>query len=380
MDLYLDNAAAMRPTGNIPERFSELLRNCYVNGEAGSLEAFRGRKLLAETDEKMLFALLGKDHNAVSFYTNSGTEALNGAGFLLQEELKKDSCGRILTTRGEHPAMLQLLLRLAENTGRKLEFIPLDPQGGFAQEKLKELLAEKEKIDLVAIHHVQSETGRIQDLVTLRNMLNEKDPSIILLADTIQSAGKIPLPWKEAKLDFAFLSGQKVGSPSGGILLTGKKWKKKVEDVRFKSHLLGRCPLPCGILTAETFTRFAENLAGNMERVSFINHFLREKAKETVPDLSSTLPPEKASPWILHFLTYPLEGAILTRMLGEKNITVSAGSACSAETNSPSPVLLAMGIPEKKAFGSLRISFSGEETEENITELAVSLRECMEKY
>ena len=67
-------------------------------------------------------------------------------------------------------------------------------------------------------------------------------------------------------------------------------------------------------------------------------------------------------------------------MLGEKNITLSAGSACSSETGTPSSALLAMGIPGKKAFGSLRISFSGEETEENMLFLADSLKECMEKY
>ena len=378
--LYLDNAAAMQPSGNLPERFAELMRQYFVNGEAASLEAFQGRQVLEKADEKMLSALLGSDHKAYAFYTNSGTEAVNGAFFFLEEEFaRKKHSGTLFTTRAEHPAMEKALERLAEKSSSRIQFLPLDREGGIDLKKFSDLLAEKANPLLLAVHHVQSETGRIQDLIALRKILNEKAPSVIFLADTIQSAGKIPIPWKEAGLDFSFLSGQKAGCPGGGAILARKESGKLLSAVRTTNHFIGRCPLPCAILLAEIFRELGEKLPENMEKLTRLSQFLREEFARKVPALKPTLPLTKSSPYLQHFRTHPFEGAILTRMLGEKKITISAGSACSSETRDPSPALLAMGVTAKEAFGALRISFSGMETKENMIFLADCLRDCMEK-
>ena len=93
-----------------------------------------------------------------------------------------------------------------------------------------------------------------------------------------------------------------------------------------------------------------------------------------------TIPPEDASPFILHITLPGYEGAVLVRMLSEHGITVSSGSACSAESNLPSPALTAMKYNKKDAFSALRISFWRNNSSNDIRRFADTLKAVIKDY
>ncbi len=352
--LYWDNAAAAAPEQTVVDFFASAAMSCYANQEAIHQQAYAIRQKLAVAEQDLASALTG-DTAAQVIWGSSGTDLFNLLS--MAPMLRK---GNIVTTL-EHPALLAALKR----TGTELRTVPL-LNGKVDLEELNRIA--DSKTVLVAIHHVQSETGMIQDLPGIRKIINGRAPQALFFSDTIQSAGKLPIPWQDAELDIISVSGHKLGTPGGAalILRTGKDSTRKnlsdfFERSRHREYLAGR-PDPAIMLTLAyaVKTYMSENAqvrstvqAMNLElRDSLCQLELKGKRK-----IRFTIPATEASPFILHITLPGYEGAVLVRMLSDQRVTVSSGSACSAESNLPSPALTAMRYNKSDAFSALRISF-----------------------
>ena len=239
--IYLDNAAAAAPEKNVIDFFAAAAMSCYANQEAIHRQAYVLRQKLEVAEKELALALTG-DVSAQVVWGSSGTDLFN----LLSHApmLRK---GNIVTTL-EHPALLAALKR----TGTELRTVPL-LDGKVNLEELGRM-ADRNTV-LVAVHHVQSETGIIQDLPGIRKIITGCAPQALFFSDAIQSAGKLPIPWKEAGLDIVSVSGHKLGTPGGAalILRTGKDSTRKnlvefFERSRSREYLAGR-PDPATMLT-----------------------------------------------------------------------------------------------------------------------------------
>ncbi len=375
--IYLDNAAAAAPEKAIIDVFAAAAMDCYANQEAIHQQAYAVRQKLEAAAGDLALALTG-DPSAKVVWGNSGTDLFNL--FSHATMLRK---GNIVTTL-EHPALQAALKR----TGAELRTAPL-LNGKVDLEELG-IIADRNTV-LVAIHHVQSETGVVQDLTGIRKIIDGCAPQALFFSDTIQSAGKLPIPWKDAGLDIISVSGHKLGTPGGAalILRAGKDSTRKnlaefFDRSRNREYLAGR-PEPAVMLTlAHSVKTCAVERDQVLATVRTMNLELRKylaglelagKRK-----IRFTVPPEDASPFILHITLPGYEGAVLVRMLSEQGVTVSSGSACSAESNLPSPALTAMKYNKKDAFSALRISFWRNNSSNDIQRFADALKAVISDY
>ena len=111
-----------------------------------------------------------------------------------------------------------------------------------------------------------------------------------------------------------------------------------------------------------------------------LRHRLLEALRKNNLDFPCTLPEETVSPFIIHLLTAPYQGAILTRALHQYQISAAPGSACESETPTGSRALAAMGYSRKEAFCGLRLSLWKHNTGPEMDRLAEKLAECVKNY
>ncbi len=379
MNGYFDNAAAVPADEDALKDFLRFSADCYGNQESPGFCGQRAAAAIGEAEERIQSLLLGEDHRAEMLWISSGTEALNALFAILRKRFPGG--GEIVYTDGEHvafPAALERMLPPEKFPRRK---VPLLKDGAIDREGLKEILSGKTL--LLALHHVQPETGRIQDLCGARECLDRTAPGALFFSDSVQSACKMPIPWREARLDFAMLSGQKFGAPSGGALFCrGKRNCSEVRRLRKEAHAVGRVPPPVILTLTEQVRRLVPRMGRNAEKMNhlkriFLNTLSAELGEER---FSRTIPDEaESSPYIQHLLIRQCQGAILCRALALSGFSVSPGSACNAETDTPSAVLKAMGFG-KRAYEALRISFAPHNTEEETVRLAREIASAVRNY
>lgn len=372
MSIYLDNAAAVPCDPELMEFLLKCTRDYSGNQESmgfhGSRAAWEIRK--ASDDLRSAF---GFDSSVRLFFGNTGTEVLALAAEAVCRTARR---GEVLTTSLEHPALEFALKRSCARHGMSLKVCPAG-RYGVSLEKFEFMV--NEKTAAAAVHHVQSETGGILDLRKIRDILDRKAPGAILLTDTMQSIGKIPLAL-EARPDFTVLSGQKLGAPGGAVLFCSKKFGDTVHALRAAEHFGGRCPAAmlltvarCGILAAEKQPEIRDH-ARKLKAI------LLNALRKNGLAFPETLSGHPVSPFILHLLTAPYQGAILTRALHPYEISTAPGSACESETPGGSPALTAMGFSKRDSFCGLRLSFWKTNTAAEMKRFAEILAECVRRY
>jgi cysteine desulfurase len=239
----------------------------------------------------------------------------------------------------------------------------------------------------VVVEHVQNETGRIQDVSGIGAAVSSHAPDALVMVDTVQSVGKIAVPWRDSGMNVGFVGGHKIGAPCGGALIyrcpsttLGAKFAEHLSRMREPAHAIGR-PDPAVALTLVDAVMKEE---GRLSEASSLSSMLRAElaklAEEFGIDILFPVPQEASSPCIVSVLLPPYQGEILVRMLSDEGVMVSAGSACEAVSGKASRALLAMGVSDKLARTMLRISFSHSSTREDVNALLVALRKAIASY
>ena len=366
MDLYFDNAAAMRLLPGF-DTLPDLTGNqeSPVSGMS---------QIVADAEQKILNALAPSVAGQYSvFFTSTGTDAICAVFDILQKEWKKNN-GCIALSGGEHAS----IRAAAKRTGLQQKIIPCQKDGTILPDDLKN--CGTEETVLTAIHLVQPETGVVQDLTKLRAVLPAE---AVLLVDGIQGVGKVSFDFSSVKPDFFTLSGQKLGIPSGAAVICRKKYAKAFRQLRLEDHRTGRVPPPFIVMLAEAVADWtakqqerrthAQKLKDLLFRL--LDEKIGGKYRRTVPETTET------SPYITHILLQNgVQGAIISRALSAYGIITAPGSACDAETKEPSAALQWMKIPKQELWSALRMSFSPLNDEEGIHTLTGKLAEILAQY
>jgi cysteine desulfurase len=349
--VYLDNAAATPVRPEIREFLCVMLQECYANQEAAHDLAAQLREKLRQAEFKLSDALTDAP-DAPVFWGNSATEMFNLIS--LYPPFRRSN---IVTSSLEHPALLAALAR----TGAEIRQLNPNPKNGIIEpEQLESAL--DQKTGLVVLHHVQSELGTIQNLVKLGTIIRTHAPQAKFLADTVQSAGKITIPWDAAGLDIAFCSGHKFGAPGGAaIFCRHKNILDFLKKSRSEKYLSGR-PEPAQCLTMAEAAAISKT---NRELAAATAAVLKQQILDNLLDFTlpggatphPIIPAEAASPFILHLILPEIQAAVAVRMLSQRGIHIASGSACQAESDQPSAALLAMSIKRQDAYSGIRISF-----------------------
>ena len=373
--IYLDNAASTKPRKEVVDAMVLAMEENYANADA--IHDF-GHKILLKIKnaKKTVGKYLGVNPERI-FFTSGGGE---GNNIILQGIINANSKLKkhLITTKIEHPSVYEVF-RYYEENGFRVDYLDVDKNGFIDLDSLSELICEDTVV--VSIGAVNSETGTIQDLKKISEIIKEKNKNTYFHTDFVQGFGLPNINFSKIKVDALTVSGHKIYAPKGiGAIYVGEN--VKIDDIIFGSNSANgviKRTLPTELILA--FSKAVEILSKEDEKEAIhsqnfkIN--LAKKLSEEIENIKiNSLLTEKSSPKILNISFNGTKGEVLTHFLGMYDIFVSTGSACSSKKGN-SRILAAMGLSQSELDGAIRFSFSNENKLEEIEEIVKRVKESV---
>lgn len=369
--VYLDNASttALRP--EVIQEITHVLQEEY--GNPSSTHSFgRSAKNILESSRKLIAKQLNASAQEIIF-TSGGTEANN---WILRSAIKDLKVKRIITSKIEHHAVLNTVLALQTEYGVEVDFVNLNSKGEADINHLVELLSQ-DKPTLVALMHVNNETGTVLDIEKVARLC--KQYNALFHSDTVQSVGKTEIDLQKAEVDFIVASAHKFHGPKGigfafirknpGInpMIFGGEQEKGLRAGTEGVHNIA------GMAKALEISYV--NLEAERKQIQDLKDYFVQKLQTNFPDFKINGNPEGFYNIINVLLPFSDEKtAMILFNLDMKGIAVSRGSACQSGSIKPSHVLKEMLSEEDLKKPSLRISFSHFNTSEDIDLLIEALK------
>lgn len=353
--MYFDYAATSIKRKNI---ISDLMENFEeYNGNPSSTHTLgKKSKIHLEEARKKIAKYIGANPKNVIF-TSGATESNN---MLVNNFNNKDI--EIISTNIEHKSMLESLY--ASNA--KVIYLKSSKNGQIDIEDLKNNITPKTK--LVSIMYVNNETGVIQPIAEIAEML--KDTDIWFHVDAVQALGHIDIDVENLGIDSMSFSGHKVGGLNGfGVLYTKNRLKNLIYGGSQES---GRRAGTSNTISAISMANSLVEMDNDRDHVSNIKKYFLERLEELPFEINGDI--EKTTIHIVNIYFPWVKSDLLLTYLDLNGIYVSAGSACNANTLEPSYVIENM-YDSERAEHSIRFSFGFTNTKEEIDTLIEKLKE-----
>lgn len=373
--VYFDHAA----TTPVDERVLQKMLPYFTDnfGNPNSQHWF-GRRSVTAVDEARdtVASLIGAKPSEI-YFTSGGTEsdnwAIRGAAHARAEKGK-----HLIISAVEHPAMITTAKEL-EKEGFEISLAPVDEYGTVDVEKLKSLL--RPDTIFVGIMTANNEVGTIQPLAEISGLCRER--GILFFTDAVQAAGALKIDVNDPAVDLLSFSGHKFYGPKGvGVLYirSGLKLGKIITGGHQERTMRGGTTnVPAIVGLAEALRLAQEEREKNAAYVSSLRDRFISRVLHEIPYVKLNGHPQNRLPANANFSFRYIEGESLLFSLDLAGIAVSSGSACSSGSLEPSHVLLAMGLPEGLAHGSIRFSFGKDNTPAQIDYAVDRLKEIVVK-
>ena len=375
--IYLDNSATTRISDVALAKYNEVSLGNFGNPSSLHGLGFSAEREV-ESARKSVLASLGVRDGSVIF-TASGSEANNLA--IIGRALSKQRYMRgakIITTAGEHASVDEPLGRL-EMMGFKVARIPTK-DGRLDLEVLKKEMTGD--VILVTMMMVNNETGALYDVKSAAAIVKAAARDALVHIDATQSYMKLPMNMRTLGADMITLSSHKIGGPKGvGALVVSSA----VMKARGLAPIIlgggqeggmrsGTENVPGIAAFGAAVAEGAKSLAANAEKMADLREYLVEKLTRgaAFSEISITNP-ESHAPHILNITLPKIKSETMLHYLSSEGIFVSSGSACSSNSRHVSSALVAYGRSEAEADSSIRISFSHENTREDVDALCEAL-------
>ena len=365
--IYLDHAATTPLPEAVADTMYDVLRHQFGNPSA-QYPLGREAKELVEEARRTIAGALGCQPSALHF-TSCGTESDNWA--IRAAAWQGRHTGRhIITTAVEHSAVLEPCRQL-EQEGYEVTYLKPDRTGHISAGQVAEAL--REDTVLVSVMLVNNETGCLFPVADIARLLKERGSRALLHCDAVQGFLKVPCSPAGWDVDLMSLSAHKIGGPKGiGALYIGPRVKNP------------RPLLPGGGQEGglRSGTEATAQIAGFAKAVELrladydakLAHMAGLKAycREKLLAMGGVVPVgEGTAPHILAVSLVGYPSANIVTDLGAQGICISAGSAC--HQGKASHVVSALGLDKKTAAGVIRISFSPDNTREDVDVLCQAL-------
>ena len=377
--VYLDNAATTAVRPEVVAEICESLLNNYGN-PSSVYSLGRHSKSALEMARKSIAKNLRVSSQEIIF-CSGGTEADNWA---LTEAVKTLKVERIISARTEHHAVLHTLDHLHQEFRIEIAYVKLKKNGSIDISHLSELLSDAKKT-LVSLMHVNNESGSMIDLELVGKIC--KQYNAYFHSDTVQSIGKMDLNFSEINIDFFAASAHKFHGPKGvGFLFVRKG--TVINPMIFggaqeKGLRAGTESVHNIIGMAKALDISCQNMREEIEHVSDLKKYAVEKLIDNFP--GTKINGENEIIDFENFETFhtilnvrlPLsadKASMLLFSLDMKGIAVSRGSACQSGSTKSSHVLAEILDAEEFKKPSIRISFSYQNTKEDIDKLIAALQ------
>ena len=369
--IYFDNAATTKIYDDALTSYVQVSQKFF--GNPSSLHQLGVDAYQVLTKARAQVASLLSVQPEEIFFTSGGTESNNWA--IKGTALEKSVFGKhIITTKIEHPSVIQTCKQL-ERFGFEVTYLDVDSKGIVSIDQLKESLR-KDTI-LVSVMAVNNEVGAVQPIAEIAKVLEEY-PSIHFHVDCVQAVERASQLLSIGRIDLLSLSAHKFHGPRGvGIMY--KKFGRKIQAL-----LTGG-----GQEKGERST--TENLPGIVATTKALRMALEEKSvtgelrsqlwKElsTKPEIRIFSPEDGAS-HVLCFAIKGVRGEVVVHAFENHGIYISTTSACSSKKADSSSTLYAMNVPTEWATGAVRVSFSNDNTKEEVEQFIKVQHQLMKQF
>lgn len=360
--IYVDNAATTKTSRTAIEAMLPYMDKIYGNPSSlhsvGQAAADALRKAREEAAE-----VLGCEPNEITF-TSGGSEADNQALVSAAAIGARKGKKHIISTAFEHHAILHTLKKL-EKEGFEVTLLDVHENGMVSAQQVADAI--REDTCLVSVMYANNEIGSIQPIAEIGAVCKEK--GVIFHTDAVQAVGHVHINVKEENIDMLSLSAHKFHGPKGVGLLYARKGVRLTNIIEGGAQERGKragtenIPGIVGMVAA--LKEANANIDANAEKVSALRDRLIE-GLEKIPHSALNGDRTKRLPGNVSFCFEGIEGESLLLLLDAKGICASSSSACTSGSLDPSHVLLAIGRPHEVAHGSLRLTLSEENTQEEV--------------
>ncbi len=372
--IYLDNASTTRMAPEVLEEMMPFFREVWGNPSSVHGPGREARRAV-EAARKKTAALLGADPREL-YFTSGGSEsdnwALKGTAFALR---KKGN--HIITTRVEHHAVLHTCQYL-ERQGFEVTYLETDREGRVNPEDAERAMGDRTV--LVSVMAANNEIGTLEPIAEIGESCRKR--GILFHTDAVQAAGHIPLDVKRMNIDLLSLSAHKFHGPRGIGVLYVREGCHPDALIHGGAQERGRRAGTENTAAIVGLGKAAELALAGMEernaRIRRLRDRLAEDVLREIPGSHMEGPERDRLPNNCHFTFDGVDGEALLLRMDLAGIACSGGSACTAGSREPSHVLRAIGKTEEEARSGLRLTLSGENTEEEILRTVKTLKEIVE--
>jgi cysteine desulfurase len=367
MNIYLDNASTTAVDKNVLKRMIPFFNEKY--GNPSSIH-YLGQEALEAVDESK--EIISKFLNCRAeevFFTSSATESNNLAIKGILEGL--DFKPHIITSLIEHPSVMEVCKYLEEIGKAEVSYIRPNKEGIVSVEDIKKEI--KDNTVLVSIMYANNEIGTIQNISEIGKLIKETNTNrkngIIFHTDAVQAGAYLNCDVQELGVDLLTLSGHKMYGPKGVSILFIKEGTKIKPVTHGGGQEMGlrsgtyNVPLIVGMGAA------VEEIEKNKDRIlemKKLRDYLIDQIEKKIELVSLNGSKEQRLPNNVNFNFKGVEGESIVISLNQEGIMTSSGSACASKKLKASGVLLAIGIKQEDAHGSLRITLGRYTTKKEI--------------
>lgn len=360
--IYVDNAATTKTSRTAIDAMLPYFDKIYGNpsslhsvGQAAADALRTAREEAAE--------VLGCEPSEITF-TSGGSEADNQALVSAAAIGARKGKKHIISTAFEHHAVLHTLKKL-EKEGFEVTLLDVHENGMVSAQQVADAI--REDTCLVTVMYANNEIGSIQPIAEIGAVCREK--GVIFHTDAVQAVGHIHINVKEENIDMLSLSAHKFHGPKGVGLLYARRGIRLTNIIEGGAQERGKragtenIPGIVGMVAA--LKEANANIDANAAKVSALRDRLIA-GLEKIPHSALNGDRTRRLPGNVSFCFEGIEGESLLLLLDAKGICASSGSACTSGSLDPSHVLLAIGRPHEVAHGSLRLTLSEENTQEEV--------------
>ena len=374
MQVYADNAA----TTKMNTAAIDAMLPCFdsVYGNPSSLYSIGQKaKEQLENARARIAACIGADPNEIIF-TSGGSEADNQAIVSAAKIGERSGKKHIISTAFEHHAVLHTLERLGKD-GFDITLLDVPENGIISPEQVKNAI--RPDTCLVTVMYANNEIGTIQPVSEIGEIC--RGAGVLFHTDAVQAAGHLHIDVKSQSIDMLSASAHKFHGPKGIGILYAKKGIRLTSLIEGGAQERGKRAGTENVPAAVGMAAALEDMCAHTDENSEHLRAMRDRLIDGLSEITHSVLNGDSKIRLrgnVSFCFEGIEGESLLLLLDDKGISASSGSACTSGSLDPSHVLLAIGRPHEIAHGSLRLSLSEENTDEEIDYIIKSVKEVVE--
>ena len=363
--IYADNAATTKMSRTAIDAMLPYMEEIWGNPSSLYEDGQKAAEALWSARERIA-ACIGAKPKEI-YFTSGGSEADNQA--IISAARLGASAGKrhIISSAFEHHAVLHTLEKL-EKEGFTVELLDVHENGMVYPEQIAKAISED--TCLVTIMYANNEIGSIMPISEIGAVCRER--RVLFHTDAVQAAGHLPLDVQREEIDLLSLSAHKFHGPKGIGALYAREGIRLTNLIEGGSQERGRRAgtenVPAIMGMAAALEEACRDMDIHRKKLTDLRNRLIEGLSR-IPHSMLNGDPVNRLPGNVSFCFEGIEGESLLLLLDDRGICASSGSACTSGSLDPSHVLLAIGRPHETAHGSLRLTLSADNTEEEVTKI-----------